>query len=112
MKDDLIDRQATLEALLDKGQRSRRYKVGDIWELNFDEIREAVDAIPAAEPKSYRMGYQAGYAAAKKEQKRGKWIIHYGNWADIYECDQCHHESKEGGKYCPHCGARMEDSDE
>lgn len=40
---------------------------------------------------------------------RGRWIVHYGNWADVYECDQCHHESKEGGKYCFNCGARMED---
>lgn len=63
---DLISRQAALEALLDKGQRSRRYKLGDVWELNFDEIREVIDALPAAEPKSYRMGYQAGYAAAQQ----------------------------------------------
>lgn len=64
---DLIDRQATIEALLDKGQRSRRYKVGDIWELNFDEIREVIDALPSAEPKSYRMGYQAGYKAGQRD---------------------------------------------
>lgn len=43
--------------------------------------------------------------------KRGRWIVHYGNWADVYECDQCHHESKEGGKYCSNCGARMEETD-
>lgn len=38
----------------------------------------------------------------------GRWIVHYGNWADVYECDQCRHESKEGGKYCSNCGARMD----
>lgn len=38
----------------------------------------------------------------------GRWIVHYGNWADVYECDQCHHESKDGGKYCSNCGARMD----
>ena len=48
--DDQISRQATLEALLDKGQHSRRYKLGDIWELNFDEIREVINALPAADP--------------------------------------------------------------
>lgn len=50
MKNDQISRQATLEALLDKGQRSRRYKLGDVWELNFDEIREVINALPAADP--------------------------------------------------------------
>lgn len=37
----------------------------------------------------------------------GRWIVHYGNWADVYECDRCHHESKEGGKYCSNCGTDM-----
>ena len=64
--DDTIYRRAAIVALLEKGQHSRRYKLGDIWELNFDEIREAIDALPAAKPKSYRMGYQAGYAAAQR----------------------------------------------
>lgn len=45
--DDSISRRATLEALLDKGQHSRRYKLGDVWELNFDEIREVINALPA-----------------------------------------------------------------
>ena len=44
-----ISHEATILALLDKGQRSRRYKIGEIWELNFDEIREAVETIPAAD---------------------------------------------------------------
>lgn len=70
MKDDTISRQAAIEALLDKGQHSRRYKLGDIWELNFDEIREVIDDLPAAEPKSHRMGYQAGYKAGYKAGQR------------------------------------------
>lgn len=46
--DDSISRRATLKALLDKGQHSRRYKLGDVWELNFDEIREVINALPPA----------------------------------------------------------------
>lgn len=46
---DTISRQAALEALLEKGQRSKRYKIGDIWELNFDEIREAMATVPSAQ---------------------------------------------------------------
>ena len=43
MKDnDLITRREVELVLLEKGQRSRRYKLGDVWELNFDEIREAL----------------------------------------------------------------------
>jgi hypothetical protein len=66
--DDSISRRAAIVALLEKGQHSRRYKFGDIWELNYDEIRETLNALPAADSKSYSMGYQAGYAAAKREK--------------------------------------------
>lgn len=47
---DLISRQAAIEALLEKGQSSRRYKLGEIWELNFDEIREVFATVPSEEP--------------------------------------------------------------
>ena len=47
---DLISRQAAIDALLEKGQRSKRYRLGDIWELNFDEIREAIATVPSAQP--------------------------------------------------------------
>lgn len=39
---DLMTRREVELALLEKGQKSRRYKLGEIWELNFDEIREAL----------------------------------------------------------------------
>lgn len=39
---DLITRREVELALLKKGQKSKRYKLGEIWELNFDEIREAL----------------------------------------------------------------------
>lgn len=43
MKDnDLITRREVELVLLEKGQKSKRYKLGNIWELNFDEIREAL----------------------------------------------------------------------
>ena len=47
--DDLIKRQASVLTLLEKGQKSRRYKVGEIWELNFDEIREALETVPSVD---------------------------------------------------------------
>lgn len=45
---DLINRQNAIAVLLEKGQRSKRYKLGEIWELNFDEIREALATVPSA----------------------------------------------------------------
>lgn len=45
---DLISREVTIDALLEKGQQSRRYKLGENWELNFDEIREALATVPSA----------------------------------------------------------------
>lgn len=44
-----ISREEATLALLEKGQHSKRYKIGETWELNFDEIREAINEIPAAD---------------------------------------------------------------
>lgn len=43
-------------------------------------------------------------------EKQGKWK-HRKNWS-MYVCDQCSFESREASRYCPNCGARMEESDE
>lgn len=32
-------------ALLEKGQHSKRYRLGETWELNFYEIREALETL-------------------------------------------------------------------
>ena len=47
--DELISRQTSVLTLLEKGQKSRRYKLGEIWELNFDEIREALETVPSVD---------------------------------------------------------------
>ena len=48
---DLISRRAVELALVEKGQRSKRYKLGEIWELNYDEIREVLSEVPDAKPE-------------------------------------------------------------
>lgn len=90
MKDDTIYRQAAIEALLNKGQHSRRYKLGDVWELNFDEIKEVIDALsPAADRNSYyRLGFRAGYQAGQAEQRDAQ--------PEIIRCKDCKHRHK----YC------------
>lgn len=40
-----------LDSLIDKGQASKRYKPGDFWELNAQEIREALDTVPEIDLK-------------------------------------------------------------
>lgn len=46
MKDyDLATRREIEIALLVKGQKSKRYKLGEIWELNYDEIKEVLDEL-------------------------------------------------------------------
>ena len=93
--DDLIRRQVAIEALLEKGQRSRRYKLGETWELNFDEIREALATVPSAEPK------------------KGKWIEDCA----CSECGWCNEVeggfvgSTRGWNFCPNCGANMRESE-
>lgn len=47
--DDYISREAEILTLVEKGQSSRRYKIGQVCELNFSEIREAIATIPAAD---------------------------------------------------------------
>ena len=46
---DLVKRGDILDALIEKGQKSRRYKLGEIWELNLSEIKEAVESVPPTE---------------------------------------------------------------
>ena len=96
---DLVSKEAVMLALIEKGQSSRRYKIGKIWELNCDEIREAIATVPSAEP----------------ERKKGKWIPQNLNKTNglvstaVYyypKCSVCG-LSADYANYCPHCGADM-----
>lgn len=104
MSDDLISRQAAEIAFVEKGQLSRRYKLGEVWELNYEEIRDVLNDLPSVQPA----------------QKTGRWI--YGNCGD-YVCSVCgwtfsdelpymareyDAETEEIMRYCMHCGAKME----
>ena len=55
MKDyELATRREIEVALLNKGQESKRYRLGDKWELDYDEIREALDKLTS----SHTIGYK------------------------------------------------------
>lgn len=41
-----IDADALKLEIVEEGQRSKRYKIGEFWELNGEEIRQVIDAQP------------------------------------------------------------------
>ena len=86
---------AALNALVEKGQSSKRYKLGEFWELNLSEIKEALDDIPSAEP----------------ERHRGEWVED-GHERGFSECSKCGYIavsllSERHYNFCPSCGADM-----
>lgn len=96
----LIDADALMIDIVEEGQANRRhkYKVGDFWELNGAEIRTVVDAQPTAEPV-----------------RHGKWSQHtlgttggYGTTV-MHQCSECESMTISRFRYCPNCGARMDE---
>ena len=101
--EDAVSRKAVYEAMVEKGQRSRRYRLGETWELNGAEIRETLDTVPPVTPK----------------RKTGKWIEELrGIMVTEYRCSECGRLVRDDTGYdvakdypfC-HCGAKM-DGDE
>lgn len=85
---DYIDRQAAKLAIVEEGQRSKRYKIGEFWELNRNEAWDAIDSVPSADVEPVR---------------HGRWIVN--------ECSLCGFlttEWIERCHYCPNCGATMD----
>lgn len=73
---DLITCREVELVLLEKGQRSRRYKLGDVWELNFDEIREALSEyqpkiVRCKDCKHYKDGFCYNPNTYDDEKTRG-----------------------------------------
>lgn len=132
---DLVARGDILDALIEKGQKSKRYKWGESWELNLSEIKEAVESVPSAEPERIiKIGQRSGKTlesainylqsvgwlqehdrilteSAEPEKKKGKW----SNYKDEHCCSVCHcvvisdcWDDEIQYDYCPYCGAEME----
>ena len=106
--DDAVSRKAVYEAMIEKGQHSRRYRLGETWELNGTEIRETLDTVPSVTPK----------------RKTGKWIEFDSDEDkyDVIKCSECGHiftvDSyhwtdigfvKDDFKFCPNCGSKNGD---
>lgn len=104
---DLIDRQAVFDALIEKGQNSKRYKLGENWELNLPEIIEAINVIPSAEPE-------------RKTKIEMNWATYFDNMGTAiihipysYKCGNCGCQLQRAYdeidiNYCPKCGYKLE----
>ena len=94
----LIDADALAMAIVDAGQASKRYKIGDFWELRYTEIKEVMDEQPTVDAVPVR---------------HGKWITKSTGGEFFDCCSECGYvEWDAPNKYCPNCGARMDDGKE
>ena len=93
--DDLISRQAAIDALADMHCKSD--EDGYVWIIRSDAWAR-IDALPSAQP----------------ERKTGHWIK-TARWGRVYYCDQCRNyldfDGVNAGRgstnFCPNCGADM-----
>lgn len=110
--DDLISRQAAIDAMTEcywSIMGDEPPKLDEKTALYVD-LKQAVKRLPTADLSEYcdklwKTAYERGKAEA--HSRTGKWK-HRKNWS-MYVCDQCSFENHEASKYCPNCGARMEE---
>lgn len=97
----LIDADEVIEALIEEGQRSKRYKLGETWELNLDEIRKAIATVPTTQPKIERdKAIPPKWIAEDKFVKNVFYAYPY--------CPKCGYEIVTGDCYCRVCGQHID----
>ncbi len=86
----LIDADRLKEEIVEAGQGSTRYRIGEFWELNRNEIWKVIDEQPTVE-----------------ERKKGCWLIDSDGYYPY--CSECRTEPSSGHMtdFCPNCGADM-----
>lgn len=99
-----IDADALKDAIIEKGQRNRRYKLSETWELNRDEIWDVINAQPTVElerKKAHWVGYNAD---------NPRWLRDDGE-PIFLTCSECENTVMNNGsshwRFCPKCGCRM-----
>lgn len=91
---DTVSKKAVELALLEKGQSSERYKVGDNWELNFGEIREALATVPPTEPEVRPINYRDCSNAMLRMWMDN--VVTDGEYSRIMDKLNAHWRGKEG----------------
>lgn len=102
----LIDADTLKEEIVEAGQRSTRYRIGEFWELNRNEIWKVIDEQPTVEGR-----------------KKGRWIdaewlsINTGETRKVRRCSVCGcgyfnydvsvNTVSDIPNFCPNCGADM-----
>ena len=108
---ELIDREALMNAIVKEGQASKRYKIGETWELNGGELREVIYSLPTIESRP--TGHWIDIIEPITDPKVNFFErLESRDTPRAYKCDNCGRivESKEN--FCPRCGAKMEGSNE
>lgn len=102
--DDLIDRKALKEAMLHEVLEvdSEKKWDGGCW-IRYKMFERVLASMPSTQP----------------EQKQGRWVestrigaqFHpdYPSVYSVFCCTSCLKENDRVEKYCPNCGARMEE---
>ena len=90
---DLIERQAAIDALEAKKDKTAN---GDIGCFYNTIIQNNIDALK-------------GLPSAQSERKKGKWILKPNIYGVVY-CSECDFELHiNNTNFCPNCGAKMEE---
>ncbi len=125
MPDECVFKQDVINALVEKGQASKRYKLGEIWELNGKEILEAVGAMKPADvvlrscfnrilAENDTMREQLASIGKKPGDKMddvriAKFGVWRHSWAEgrfVYRCSNCNYflaGNPHSAKVCPGC---------
>lgn len=94
MNDDLINRQAAIDALKAKKDKSAKGDIGRFYNTIIQNTIDAIKDLPSAQP----------------EQKTGRWILN--KHTDTVLCSQCGKCYGDEYNYCPNCGAKMEEDEQ
>lgn len=115
--DDLISRQAaiTLPIMPKEYRKHNPIDCDDAYEQGWGDCQSCIGRLPTADLSEYcdklwKTAYERGKAEA--HPKKGKWVPLPDGWA---VCSVCEHLERAAGlkwRFCPNCGARMEERDE
>ena len=98
-----VDKLDAFLALVEAGQTSKRYKIGEVWHLNGEEIRRALDGVPTADVRPFIQGeWMDGL-----DGDLDPWCLNCGG-----KMPYTKYGSEWESPYCPSCGAYMVEQEE